>query len=97
MHSAVTENMIESVDMERGEAGSDEEFQKIDYRTYQSQYLKYLPFGMSCKPRVYFSFQKLNRLKGSYFSSLYSMHRKVDKIHKQEILAVLLSTVYHLL
>ena len=42
MHSAVTENMIESVDMERGEAGADEEFQKIDYRTYQSQYLKYL-------------------------------------------------------
>ena len=42
MHSAVKENMIESVDRERGEAGSDEEFQKIDYRTYQSQYLKYL-------------------------------------------------------
>ena len=42
MHSAVTENMIESVDMERGEAGADEEFQKIDYRTYQSQYLNVL-------------------------------------------------------
>ena len=40
MHSAVKENMIESTDMKRGETGAKEEFQKIDYRTYQSQYLE---------------------------------------------------------